>query len=58
MHLVEIKNSKSQSILCCFAYRHPNSETQKFLDYIESTLSMAKKEKKLLLSWVILILIY
>ena len=45
---VEIKNSKSQSILCCCAYRHPNSETQKFLDYIESTLSMAKKEKKLL----------
>ena len=45
---VEIKNSKCQNILCCCAYRHPNSETQKFLDYIESTLSMAKKEKKLL----------
>ena len=55
---VEIKNSKSQNILCCCAYRHPNSETQKFLDYIESTLSMAKKEKSYFLSWVILILIY
>ena len=54
----EIKNSKSQSILCCCAYRHPNSETQKFLDYSESTLSMAKKEKSYFLSWVILIFIY
>ena len=27
---VEIKNKKSQNVLCCCAYRHPNTEVEKF----------------------------
>ena len=28
---VEIKNKKSQNVLCCYAYRNPNTEIDKFI---------------------------
>ena len=46
---IEVKNSKSQNILCCCAYRHPNTELQSFMDYIDKTLTKVSKEDKLIL---------
>ena len=31
---IEVKSSESLNILCCCAYRHPNTELQSFKDYI------------------------
>ena len=36
---IEVKNSGSLNILCCCAYRHPNTELQSFMDYINKTLT-------------------
>ena len=45
----EVKNSKSQNILCCCTYRHSNTELQSFMDYIDKNLTKVLKENKLVL---------
>ena len=44
---VEIKNRKSQNVLCCCAYRHPNTEIDKFNEYINRVMAKISKENKL-----------
>ena len=44
---VEIKNKKSQNVLCCCAYRHPNTEIDKFNKYINRVMANISKENKL-----------
>ena len=45
---IEIKNSKSQNVLCGYAYRHPNTNVDKFNDYINQTMEKISKENKLI----------
>ena len=45
---IEIKNSKSQNVLCGCAYRHPNTNVCKFNDYINQTMEKISKENKLI----------
>ena len=43
---VEINTgTKSKNIVICCAYRHPDTETTKFIEYLEATLSKADKNK-------------
>ena len=44
---VEIKNRKGQNVLCCCAYRHPNTEVEKFNNYIDKVMQKMSKENKL-----------
>ena len=44
---VEIKNKESQNVLCCCAYRHPNTEIDKFNKYIDTVMAKISKENKL-----------
>ena len=44
----EIKNTKDKNILCCCAYRHPNTDVKKFNDYIDQIMQKISKENKLL----------
>ena len=44
---VEIKNKKSLNVLCCCAYRHPNTEIDKFNEYINRVMAKISKENKL-----------
>ena len=48
---MEIKNDKSNNILCCSAYRHPNTDTNKFMNYLKNSYAKldANKEDKLIL---------
>ena len=41
----EIKNSKSQNVLCGCVYRHPNTNADKFNDYINQTMEKISKTK-------------
>ena len=43
---VEIKNTKSKNILCCYAYRHPSSSPERFTEHIESVLHNLARENK------------
>ena len=43
---VEIKNIKSKSILCCGAYRHPSSSSERFTEHIETILHNLARENK------------
>ena len=45
---IEIKNSKSQNVLCGCAYRYPNTNVDKFNDYINQTMEKISKENKLI----------
>ena len=45
---VEIKNSKSQNVLCCCAYRHPNTDAKKFNEYVDLTMHKISKGNKLI----------
>ena len=45
---VEIKNAKSPNILCCCAYRHPNTDSRKFTEYMDMTMNKLSKENKLI----------
>ena len=45
---IEIKNSESQNVLCGCAYRHPNTNVDKFNDYINQTMEKIPKENKLI----------
>ena len=51
---VEIKNKKSQNVLCFCAYRHPNTEVEKFNSYTDKVMQKISKENKLIFVWVIL----
>ena len=42
---IEIKNKKGKNFLCGCLYRHPNTDTAKFMEYIESTLTKIDKNK-------------
>ena len=43
---VEIENIKSKNILCCCAYRHPNTDTNKFVKYFENTYAKLDENKE------------
>ena len=43
--LNEINNKKSKNFLCGCLYRHPNTDTAKFMEYTESTLTKVDKNK-------------
>ena len=42
---IEIKNKKGKKFLCVCLYRHPNTDTAKFMEYIESTLTKIDQNK-------------
>ena len=44
---VEIKNNKFQNVLCCCAYRHPNTDVEKFINYMDKIMTKIVKENKL-----------
>ena len=48
---VEIKNNKSESILCCCAYRHPSSSPERFTEHIETILhiNLGRENKNIFL---------
>ena len=41
----ELKNKKGKNFLCGCLYQHPNTDTAKFMEYIESTLTKIDKNK-------------
>ena len=43
---VEIKNYRSKNFLCCYVYRHPETDTSNFIDHIDLTLQKVQKENK------------
>ena len=45
---VELKNKKSQNVLCCCAYRHPNTEVEQFNKYMDKVMDKVSKENKLI----------
>ena len=45
---VEIKKCKSPNILCCCAYRHLNTDSKTFTEYMDMTMSKLSKEDKLI----------
>ena len=45
---IEIKNTKGQNVLCCCTYRHPNTDINKFNNYIDNIMQKISKENKLL----------
>ena len=45
---VEIKNKRSQNILCCCSYRHPNTEIEQFNKYIDKVMTKITEENKLI----------
>ena len=45
---VEIKRNHGKDILCCCSYRHPNTDKEKFIQYLDLVASKVAKEKKLI----------
>ena len=45
---VEIKQKKSKNILCCCAYRHPDTDVDEFKDHLEKIFQKISKENKLI----------
>ena len=45
---VEIKQKKSKNILCCFAYRHSDTDMDEFKDHLEKVFQKISKENKLI----------
>ena len=43
---IEILNTKSKNILCCCVYRHPNTDAQEFVNYLDNLLQKLGKENK------------
>ena len=39
---------QSKNIFCCCAYRHPDTDASKFIDYMESTLSKIENKNKII----------
>ena len=42
----EIKRNRNKNILCCCVYRHPNTDQDKFLQYLYSSTQKVAKEKE------------
>ena len=42
----EIKHNRNKNILCSCVYRHPNTDQDKFLQYLDSSMQKMAKEKK------------
>ena len=55
---IEIQNKKGKNFLCGCFYRHPNTDTSRFVEHIESKFTKINKTKYNIFVWVILILIY
>ena len=45
---MEIKQKKSKNILCCCAYRHPDTDVVEFKDHLEKVFQVISKENKLI----------
>ena len=43
---IEIKRNRNKNILCCCVYRHPHTDQDKFLQYLDSSIEKVAKEKK------------
>ena len=43
---IEILSSKSKNILCCCVYRHPNTDAQEFVNYLDNLLQKPGKQNK------------
>ena len=43
---LEILSKKDKNTLCCCAYRHPNTDGQAFLDFINNTMQKIIKERQ------------
>ena len=41
---IEILSTKSKNILCCCVYRHPNTDAQEFVNYLDNLLQKLGKE--------------
>ena len=46
--LKSILIQKSRNIICCCAYRHPDTDASKFLEYMESIVSKFENKNKLI----------
>ena len=44
---IEIKHNRNKNIICCCVYRHPNTDQDKFLQYLDSSIQKVAKEKKI-----------
>ena len=53
---VEINTGpQSKHIICCCAYRPPDTDASKFVDYMKSTLSKTENKNKIIsVLWVML----
>ena len=49
-----ILSKNNKNTLCCCVYRHPNTDGQAFLDFINNTMQKTFKERKTYFLWVIL----
>ena len=49
---LEIINKKDKNTLCCCVYRHPNTDGQTLLDFINNTVQKIIKERKNIFLWV------
>ena len=45
---VAIKQKKGKNILCCCAYRHPDTDVDEFKDYLQNVFQKISKENKLI----------
>ena len=45
---MEIKLKESKNILCCCAYRHPDTDVEEFKDHLEKVFQKISKENKLI----------
>ena len=43
---IEIKRNSNRNIICCCVYRHPNTDQDKFLQYLDSSIQKVANKKK------------
>ena len=43
---IAIKCNRNKNIICCCVYTHPNTDQDKFLQYLDSSIQKVAKEKK------------
>ena len=51
---IEILSTKSKNILCCCVYRHPNTDAQEFVNYLDNLLLKLGKKINTSISWLTL----
>ena len=51
---LEILSNKDKNTLFCLVYRHPNTDGQALLDFINNTMQKIIKKRENIFLWVIL----